>query len=319
MKKLFAVLAALFFVTAAYAQNSGTVTNHAFAIGKGPGVTGYTSLLCANGQIAIGSATDPTCRTVSGDGAISAAGVLTLSTVNANVGSFGSATSCAAFTVNAKGLTTAASQTTCTPAVGSITGLGTGVGAALAINVGSAGAPVVNGGALGTPSSGVGTNLTALNATQLTSGTLPAARTNGHMNGTATNDSAAAGEIGEFTSNTAGSVALTTNTPANGAQVSLTAGDWDLYCGGNFTGAASTVTSDVRLGLNTVSATLPASTPLQFFQYRSAGITDFIYAPIVGPVRVSLSGSQTWYCVGQATFITSTYNLAAVIRARRVR
>ena len=41
-----------------------------------------------------------------------------------------------------------------------ISGLGTGVATALAVNVGSAGAPVVNGGALGTPSSGTVTNLT---------------------------------------------------------------------------------------------------------------------------------------------------------------
>ena len=40
------------------------------------------------------------------------------------------------------------------PAVGDVTGLGTGVATALAVNVGSAGAPVVNGGALGTPASG---------------------------------------------------------------------------------------------------------------------------------------------------------------------
>jgi hypothetical protein len=47
-----------------------------------------------------------------------------------------------------------------TVAVGSVTGLGTGVATALAINIGTAGAPVVNGGALGTPSSGTVTNLT---------------------------------------------------------------------------------------------------------------------------------------------------------------
>jgi len=47
-----------------------------------------------------------------------------------------------------------------TVAVGGVTGLGTGVATALAINVGTAGAPVVNGGALGTPSSGTVTNLT---------------------------------------------------------------------------------------------------------------------------------------------------------------
>ena len=43
-----------------------------------------------------------------------------------------------------------------------ISGLGTGVATALAVNVGSAGAPVVNGGALGTPSSGTLTNATGL-------------------------------------------------------------------------------------------------------------------------------------------------------------
>jgi hypothetical protein len=41
-----------------------------------------------------------------------------------------------------------------------VSGLGTGIATALAVNVGSAGAPVVNGGALGTPSSGTVTNLT---------------------------------------------------------------------------------------------------------------------------------------------------------------
>jgi hypothetical protein len=91
----------------------------------------------------------------------------TLATVNGNVGSFGSATSCPAFTVNAKGLITAASASTCAPAIGSITGLGTGVATALGVAVGSAGAPVINGGALGTPSSGNGTNLTGLVYTAL--------------------------------------------------------------------------------------------------------------------------------------------------------
>ena len=59
-------------------------------------------------------------------------------------------------------------------ALGSITGLGTGVATALAVNVGSAGAPVVNGGALGTPSSGVGTNITNVNAATLGGATFAA-------------------------------------------------------------------------------------------------------------------------------------------------
>lgn len=53
---------------------------------------------------------------------------------------------------------------------------GTGVVTALGVNTGSAGAFVVNGGALGTPSSGNGSNLTSLNASNLGSGTVPDAR-----------------------------------------------------------------------------------------------------------------------------------------------
>lgn len=66
------------------------------------------------------------------DGSANNTNALTLATVNSNVGSFGSATAAPSFTVNAKGLITAAGTNTITPAVGSITGLGTGVATFLA-------------------------------------------------------------------------------------------------------------------------------------------------------------------------------------------
>lgn len=78
-------------------------------------------------------------KSVSGDATLANTGALTLATVNSNVGSFGSATAAPAVTVNAKGLVTAVSTNTITPAVGSITGLGTNVAASLANSMSASG------------------------------------------------------------------------------------------------------------------------------------------------------------------------------------
>jgi hypothetical protein len=75
-KLLVVAFSAAFFIASAQAQNAGTVTSHAFAIGKGAGTTGYTSLLCTSAQLAVGqAAADPICRTITGDVTITAAGV----------------------------------------------------------------------------------------------------------------------------------------------------------------------------------------------------------------------------------------------------
>jgi hypothetical protein len=121
--------------------------------------------------------------------------VLTLATVNANVGTFGSATAAGVVTVNAKGLVTGASSATITPSVGSITGLGTGIATALAINVGSAGAPVLSGGIGGTPSS-----INLANGTGLPAAAIGDSTTIGRAVVTAADAAAARTAIGAGTS-----------------------------------------------------------------------------------------------------------------------
>ena len=96
--------------------------------------------------------------------------LLTLATVNGNVGSFGNATQVGTFTVNAKGLVTAAGSTTITPAVSSITGLGTNVAALLsATSSGTGGVVGTTSPTITTPTmtrSGNGTIFTASEGTR---------------------------------------------------------------------------------------------------------------------------------------------------------
>lgn len=80
IRSMLAALAAFFIVSTAHAQ--GTVANHAIPIGKGAGVTGFSSALCTSAQLLVGqTSADPLCKTITGDVTLTAAGVTALTKI----------------------------------------------------------------------------------------------------------------------------------------------------------------------------------------------------------------------------------------------
>lgn len=221
-----------------------------------------------------------------GSGNVTAAG--TLATVNTNTGSWGTATQSPQFTVNGKGLITAAANVTITPAVGSITGLGTGVATALGTNIGSAGAFVTNGGALGTPSSGTVTNLTGTAGINIT-GTAPA----GSLTGTTLNSTVVTSSLTSVgTINTGawqgtkigaayGGTAIDSSASTGVAQVS--AGTWSI----------STALANGTLA--TTQASSDNSTKVATTAYVTTGISNAIAGvnPAVAVQAATTSASNT--------------------------
>lgn len=147
----------------------------------------------------------------------------------------------------------------------------------------------------------------------------------GQIVGTATNDNAAAGNVGEYITQSiaAGSaVALTTATPANIAQVTLTAGDWD--CRGQiartFTATTSWTILSASLGTTTATIGSPAL-GTQRFLASAANVPGTTTGPStdIGPSRFSLAAGATVFMVASDTFTASTDAGYGYVACRRVR
>ena len=145
------------------------------------------------------------------------------------------------------------------------------------------------------------------------------------VQGTNTNDNAAAGQVGEYTESiiAAGSaVSLTTATPANVTSLSLSAGDWDVWGAVSYGFDGTTNVTLTLSSISLVSATLN-NTQGQYFVWRfgAAGLVPQAEfgGNTIGPVRMSLASTTTVYLVARADFTVSTSNAYGALKARRVR
>jgi hypothetical protein len=142
------------------------------------------------------------------------------------------------------------------------------------------------------------------------------------IRGTTTNDSAAAGFVGELIESeilVGSAVSQTTGTSANITSISLTAGDWDVF-GNYFTNmAGGTTTTNFEAAIHTTSATLPTRPNKGAHVMMNCSGVGQNYGIPIGTKRLSLSGTTTVYLVASANFSGSTLSGYGYLGARRVR
>lgn len=172
----------------------------------------------------------------------------------------------------------------------------------------------------GTGDNVLATAPTLVGDVSLSTGNLVIGTSGKGIQGTATNNNADAGVVGEYISaaTVGGSaVSLTNNIGANVVSISLTSGDWDVSGMLGFNQDAATIVTYITGGPSTTSATL-ASGNLDVTLYTSTGTTITPQVSIINR-RISIASTTTVYLVAQAGFSTSTLTAYGSLFARRIR
>jgi len=140
------------------------------------------------------------------------------------------------------------------------------------------------------------------------------------ITGTATNNNAAVGVVGQLISSivlASSPVALTDNIAANITSIALTAGDWNVW--GNVRLNGSTFNMDgAGVWASTVSAVQPTTEKVNAFEV-DVGNELSVWGSSIPYQRVSLASPATLYLSTQCGFSTGTVAASGQIFARRAR
>jgi hypothetical protein len=142
----------------------------------------------------------------------------------------------------------------------------------------------------------------------------------GGIAGTATNNNASAGQIGEWQQNSVTSAALSNATMVALTAVTLTAGDWDVWGYVNFNPSANATI--FSCGVGPVSGSLsgwPAADNISLASLNSTTSSLLAQSLSVTPCRFSLASTVQAFLNAQANFASGTCSATAKIMARRVR
>lgn len=157
--------------------------------------------------------------------------------------------------------------------------------------------------------SGANSNITSLSSPTITTPNIV---------GVTSGSAAAAGSVGETLSATGTAVSLTSGTPVNCTSKALNAGDYDVWGNAVISAAATTIFQNAFIGINTTSATQPASPNYSFL----SGITfsaNATYSNVAPQQPINLSSAGTVFLVITPAFTTSTATATCTIFARRRR
>lgn len=170
-----------------------------------------------------------------------------------------------------------------------------------------------------------GTNATITNIWALgVAGNLKVTGTGTKIAGTATNDSAGSGNIGEevVANQSTYTNYTTTATYQNITSITLGAGDWDITAAGTLSSNSATLTTTANgiFVVSTTTASAAGATEGMNLLYVQQNLTTTSKESVtIGPYRVSISGSTTYFLNTQATFTAGNPQFVGFIRARRIR